>query len=139
MAGQKRGPKPKDRAASTPLEGKPDAHRHLDKVAKEQWKRVADLVDKAGLLSRLDTFALEQYVSLYSTWREAIDKVNAQGKVIVAPNGYSQQNPWYTIAVQCAKDMKWHLDRFGLNPVARAKLVIAEPDQVDPKWVDFQD
>lgn len=139
MVAQKRGPKPKDRSITTPLKGKPVVPKHLDKVAKEQWKRVVDLVEQAGLLSRLDTFALEQYVSLYATWREALDKVKVEGKVIVAINGYSQQNPWYTIAVQALKDMKWFLDRFGLTPVARAKLALAEPDEVDSKWDDFND
>jgi P27 family predicted phage terminase small subunit len=137
MVGLKRGPKPKDRSLSTPLKGKPAAPKHLDKVAKDQWKKVADLVEQAGLLSRLDVFALEQYVSLYATWREASEMVKKLGLVTKAPNGWQLKNPWYDIVVQSLKDMKYYLDKFGLTPAARAKLALAEPDEVDDKWADL--
>lgn len=130
----KTGPKPKDKKNTTPLKGIPDPPVHLDKVARSHWKKVARLIDDSGLLSEIDVFALEQYCDLYSTWRKAKEKVEVEGEVIIARNGYSQQNPWYVTKVQVMKDMKSFITMFGLSPAARSKLTPTEAEEIDPKW-----
>ena len=137
MADARRGPKGKDRAEGTPLRGEHDPPPHLDKVAADHWRAVAALIDEAGLLSRLDAPALALYCELYADYRHARDQVVEGGAVITAINGYRQKNPWYDIAVQCQKDMKYYLDKFGLTPAARSKLAIEEAPEVESKWDDF--
>jgi P27 family predicted phage terminase small subunit len=137
MADTRRGPKGKDKSASTPLRGVPEPPAHLGAIAAAHWREVAELIDQAGLLSEVDRFALEIYCQLYEDYRYARDQVVDAGKVITAPNGYRQQNPWYQIATQCQKDMKHYFDKFGLTPGARTKLAIEEPAEVDSKWEQF--
>jgi P27 family predicted phage terminase small subunit len=132
-----RGPKARDRA-STPAPGRPDAPSHLDPVAREFWTRVASLVESAGLISLIDAPSLEMFADLYSTYREARDKVKTGGKVITAVNGYKQINPWFHIQTQAQKDMKHYFDKFGLTPAARSKLAVEEAEPEDPKWTKFK-
>jgi P27 family predicted phage terminase small subunit len=110
----------------------PEQPKYLDKVGRDHWQSTVDLLDKAGNLSRIDRDALGVYCSLFSRWREAEANVKSEGAVITARNGYRQPNPWYTIAVQCQKDMKPFLEMFGMSPKARANLPQVDAIEDDP-------
>ena len=127
MAERKRGPKPK--FAPTPLRSAvPDPPGHLPLAGKERWHAVARLMERAGILSELDQFALEQYCAIYARWIEAQKELN-KGKVVVrGPRGGMNRNRWYEVARECQKDMKFFLDRFGLTPASRTRLDVQDAD-----------
>ncbi|MBE7197466.1 MAG: phage terminase small subunit P27 family [Parafilimonas terrae] len=120
---RKRGPKPRDPAPSPAalvdnIPPPPD----LDAEGKKHWKEVTARLADAGFLADLDADALHLYCSLWSQRVAALKEVKTKGTVIKAPNGYMMANPWYTIAVQCQKDMRPYLDMFGMSPKSRSKL-----------------
>lgn len=134
MAERKRGPKQKDRTP-TPLRCVAPPPGHLSLVAKEHWYEVTSLLDDAGLLSKLDRFALEIYCSVYARWIEAQKELAKEGASVVVkgPRGGFQENPWYAIAIQCQREMRTYLDRFGLTPEARSKLKVIDAED-SGKW-----
>lgn len=145
---KKRGPKPSANPLGTVLPGKVEPPAHLSTQAKRHWKEVVDLIDEAGLASRLDRDALTIYCTHWARWREAElviagdfedDPARPKGEVIKASNGYLQPSPWYVVATNAMKDMRTFLDRFGLTPMARSKLKLTEPeDDGGGKWADVE-
>ena len=114
---RKRGPKPRDPAPpiAAPVESLPPP-ADLDAEGKKHWREITARLVAAGLLADLDADALHLYCSLWSQRQTALKEVKKNGTVIRAPNGYQMANPWYTISVQCLKDMRPYLDMFGMSP-----------------------
>jgi P27 family predicted phage terminase small subunit len=140
---QPRGPKPKPKVAPpTPLKGAPEPPASLDAAVRKHWKALTGLLEEAGQLSRLDEDGLLLYLTLWSRWRKAEREIarpaeDGGGEVIVARNGYAQPSPWYTISVQCMRDMKAYLAEFGLSPKARSKLTVNPTEEVGDQWSEF--
>lgn len=110
----------------------------LSPEAAAHWDQLTGLLSDAGTLSSLDADALTLYIALWDRYRKAEEMIALEGPVITAKNGYEQPSPWYTISVQCLKDLKSFLTVFGLTPMARSKLKLPEAEPIDPKWKDFE-
>ncbi len=107
---------------------------HLDTVAKKEWKRLAPVVFKAGLLTDGDLAAFGSYCAAYSSWYMA--EKNLQAKLSENNNsmtfetekGYQQQIPEIGIANQARLNMVKIAREFGLTPSSRAGISTAEKD-----------
>jgi P27 family predicted phage terminase small subunit len=103
--------------------GIPTCPRHLDKCAREEWKRVSTQLIKLGLLTNIDKVVLEIYCSSYSRYREAERQIAAFGLVIKAgKSGYPIPNPYVGIANVAQETCRKCCVEFGMTPSSRSKV-----------------
>ena len=96
--------------------------RFLNDEGRAEWRRVIKLLIKAGLYSELDRTILAIYCSEYGAWREAMDKIEVEGKVLTTDKGYRYPNPLQTIAERARTAAQSALQQFGLSPSSRSKV-----------------
>lgn len=126
------GPKTKPKPDPIILATLPDPPKYLDPIARKHWREVCGAMNAAGNLAHADVDAIACYCTLFERWREAEQNVKEEGAVIVAPNGYSQKNPWLLIAWETIKDMRQYQIQFGLTPKSRGKVEVpktASPEE----------
>lgn len=111
--------------------------KYLDNRTKRHWRKVSRELHRCGLLTEIDYTALEMYCKAYSMWREAIDKIEEIGLVVVSKNKTVYQNPYVGIANKQFENMRKMMLEFGMTPSARAGLS-AEPP-LDGQTADEED
>ena len=87
-----RGSEPK------PLATQPSCPAHLSPTAKAEWKRLAQTLNRVGLLTQADRAALAAYCQAYGRWVEAERKLAETPTLLKTPAGYVQPSPWLGIA-----------------------------------------
>jgi P27 family predicted phage terminase small subunit len=105
--------------------GEPPAH--LNEYAKQEWARVAPILEKRGLISEEEAAALALYCQAYGRWQQAELKITelagtGDGLIVKAPSGYPIQNPYLAIANKAMEQCYQYLQQFGLSPSARARI-----------------
>jgi P27 family predicted phage terminase small subunit len=104
--------------------GRPDCPEHLDAIAREEWDRVAPLLEEMGILGSIDRAALAGYCSAYSVWVRAEAKMGKSGRlVIVGATGALVANPYIRIATQALDQMRKFMVEFGMTPSSRSRIV----------------
>ena len=99
----------------------------LDAAAKREWRRLAPILVRHGLLTELDVDALTAYCAAWVTWRGATDKMRTFGIVIQTKTGFPIQSPYVPIANRAMAIMKGLMAEFGMTPSSRS-WVSATPD-----------
>jgi P27 family predicted phage terminase small subunit len=117
--------------------GTPTCPKHLDKVARAEWRRVESELAASGLLTTVDRAALAAYCSAWSRWVNAEESIQKFGAVIKSPkSGFPIQNPYVGIANTAMDQMRKFLVEFGMTPSSRSRVHAADaPTSADP----FQD
>ena len=93
----------------------------LDRVAKVEWRRLAPLLAKNGLLSELDLDALAAYCVVFTAWRRA-ERQASRRAVVIGPNGFVMASPYVAMAARALATMRSLLNDFGMTPSARARV-----------------
>lgn len=90
--------------------------------ARAEWKRLAPIVHKLGLLSDLDRAPFAAYCISYGRWRDAEKALRGQDLVVTTATGALIQNPLLGIANRAMREMVRHAVEFGFTPSARARV-----------------
>lgn len=111
--------------------GEPPAH--LNDYAKLEWRRIAPILEKRGLISEEEAAALALYCQAYGRWQQAELKITelagtGDGLIVKAPSGYPIQNPYLAIANKAMEQCYQYLQQFGLSPSARARITGVQLD-----------
>ena len=94
-----------------------------NKIALNEWNRVAPILYDLGLLKINDTAALEAYCKCWSRYKEAEMQIDqAHSTIIKTPSGYVQQIPQVSIAHRYLKLAKDFMTEFGLTPSSRGRM-----------------
>lgn len=115
---------------------------HLDKQGKKEWKRLAPVVFKAGLLTDGDIAAFGAYCAAFSSWYQAEKNLQAKlsenncSMTFETDKGYQQQIPEIGIANQARLNMVKLAREFGLTPSSRAGIGAVEKDE-DSSIMEF--
>ena len=117
----------------------------LDAIAKKEWKRLAPVVFKAGMLTKADIAIFAAYCASYSQWVTAEKKIQARKPdkdtpvlTFTTDKGYEQQIPEIGIANAAKKQMLTLAREFGLTPSARANMnAAAETEKKTESIMDF--
>lgn len=115
--------------------GIPDPPAHLDRIAKKEWKRLAPVVFKAGLLTDGDIAAFGAYCTAFSSWYYAEKSLqatlseNSGSLTFETDKGYQQQIPEIGIVNQARLTMVKIAREFGLTPSARAGIPAVEKSE----------
>jgi P27 family predicted phage terminase small subunit len=102
----------------------PDCPPHLSEVAAEEWQRIAESLNKIGLLTQVDRTTMAAYCQCYGRWVEAEQKLKETPAILRMPSGYIQQSPWLTIANKQLELLVKYMAELGLTPASRSRLAI---------------
>lgn len=125
----KKEPKPKRVLPSCPA--------HLSDDAKVAWGRLVVLLDRMGVLTEADTFALERLCDCYADILACRELIERDGRTYttIDQNGNTlvKNNPAVNQLRAADAQFKSYLVEFGLTPAARTKLEVNNPDGDDKK------
>ena len=96
----------------------PTCPAHLSPTAKAEWKRLAQSLNKIGLLTQVDRAALAAYCQSYGRWVEAERKLAETPALLKTPAGYVQPSPWFAISSKQLELMAKFMVEIGLIPTA---------------------
>lgn len=99
----------------------------LEKLAKEEWRRIAPTIMSLGLLTVVDRSGLEGYCQAFARWRQAEQVLTKQGLCFKTPKGYVQQRPEVSIAQQYLHKMHSLAAEFGFTPASRTRVQGKKP------------
>jgi P27 family predicted phage terminase small subunit len=135
------GKRPLNKKEPKPPPGAPGCPTWLSLEAKAEWRRVVPIMDKLGLLSKVDRAALATYCESWATFVYAqrlvhkhgivirvVDEVTADGMTIITKTA---KNPAIQVARDAADKVRQFGTEFGLTPSARTRLEIPEADDGD--------
>lgn len=112
----RREPKPKPTT-------RPVCPRHLDEVAKNEWRRVVPELVQLGVLARIDTATLAAYCQNFSRWVAAERELEKHGGLTyVSDTGMIRKHPAVSIAHDAMTAMKGFAAEYGLTPASRARV-----------------
>ncbi|MFA5558762.1 MAG: phage terminase small subunit P27 family [Methanofastidiosum sp.] len=103
-----------------------------DKIAFNEWNRIAPELYKLGLLTIADKVSLEIYCSQYSIYRKALDEISKEGLVTTNIRKGNKANPQLAIAREAAKIIKAIAIEFGLTPSSRGRISLPNEVNEDP-------
>lgn len=102
----------------------PDCPSHLSDVAREEWHRIAESLNRIGLLTQVGRSTMAAYCQCYGRWVEAEQKLKETPSILRMPSGYVQQSPWLTISNKQLELMVKYMSELGLTPASRSRLAI---------------
>lgn len=122
------GKRPLNKKEPKPQQGIPECPPELAGAARDEWERIAPMLHKIGLLSKVDGAGLAMYCAIYARWLEAEAQIRKHGMLIKSPNGYPMQSPYLNIATQCIKQMRGYLQELGLSASSRSRIEVERED-----------
>ena len=109
--------------------GLPQCPSYLNGAARTEWRRVAPILARAGLLTTADRAVLTAYVSAWADLVEATKVITAEGHTY-KHRGVVKQRPEVSIAQKAREQLRQICAEFGLTPSSRSRLSL--PDKKNP-------
>lgn len=113
--------RPINKNEPVPPAGFPDMPKGMSADAKKEWKRIAPVLYDMGVLSTIDTAALEAYCECYARWRKA-ERELAKSSMVYMAKGYPILNPYLSIANKAMVEMRRFMQEFGITPASRSRI-----------------
>ncbi len=116
--------RPARHAGSTPhpTAGIPPCPKHLDAVARKEYRRVGKLLAETKTLTLVDMVGLACYAQAWSRLIEGETKLRETGLVIKSPAGFPCISPFLSVVRQATEELrKWSVE-LGMTPAGRAKI-----------------
>lgn len=119
----------------------------LNKEGKKEWKRIAPLLERLGLLTEADMANLAAYCRTYAEMVEAeqflekhgltyqIPKRDEEGKVVGL---YVQQWPQVSIVRRCQEEIRAYSALFGLSPSDRSRMSLPTERDDDDEFFAYR-
>jgi P27 family predicted phage terminase small subunit len=129
------GKRPINKKEPKPRREIPSCPAHLDDSGKVAWGRLSVLLDRMGVLTEADSFALERLADCYTDILECRKLIERDGRTYTAESmggKLIKANPAVNQLRAADSQFKSYLVEFGLTPAARSK-VHASPDDDDKK------
>jgi P27 family predicted phage terminase small subunit len=104
---------------------------YLSDLAKEYFMNVCKTLMEYGLLTGADLFLVVQLAQNLSINQEAYQNIKDGQAVQLSPNKYQTVTGWYSVFDKTSKKIMELSNQFGLNPSARAKFNIQQPEKPD--------
>ncbi len=99
----------------------PSCPKHLNAHAKAEWKRVAEELYQAGLLTQLDRGALAAYCGAYGRWVAVEIQLKAK-YLAVGSTGSYVVNPLVRAANVLRAQVVSFAAEFGMTPSSRSRV-----------------
>ena len=109
-----------------PLEIAPRCPPHLDKLARQEWKRIVPILLQMRILTEADGMCLANLCQAWSTLIQAQTKLTGMGILYQAHSGYIMQSPLLSIVNSCVDTITRLSREFGLTPASRVRLTVID-------------
>jgi P27 family predicted phage terminase small subunit len=121
-----------------PVPGRtPSPPDYLDERGAEIWLSLGRLLLDAGLLTKVDLYALGMFCSSASRWMDAEQKIKETGPVLKSKtSGNLYQNPYLHVANRSWDQMRRMFGHFGLTPAERSRLKVTVSEE-EPSLADM--
>ena len=120
-------PKPKREIPSCPA--------HLSDAGKVAWSHLSVMLDRIGVLTEADAYALERACACYAELLELQTLVDRDGMTYsttsTAGETVIKGNPAVAMLADADRRFKGYLVEFGLTPAARSKVKVDGSEQKD--------
>ena len=114
-----------------PTDGMPICPEWLMEDAKEEWYRLAEVMNKMGILSDVDQSAFAVYCQTWARWKEAQEHIDREGSTFETDSGQIKRNPWVAIANEWQAKLLSVCGEFGLTPSSRSRIVAANSKEAE--------
>jgi len=114
----------------------PSIPKHLDKIARKEWKNITQELDASGLLSNIDKAVLAEYCVAWSRWVQAEEQIKKTGYLMKTTNGNIITNPILWVANKAMEQVYKYATEFGMSPSARSRIHLEPKDSKD-EFEDF--
>ena len=105
----------------------------IDGDALAEWRRLAPLLHRLGLLTEIDEQALTSYCQTWARWKAAELQIRKHGMVLRGKGGFPVISPYVAVANRSLAHLKQLLAEFGMTPAARTRVKTeAGPAPEDP-------
>jgi P27 family predicted phage terminase small subunit len=94
----------------------------LTGAARREFRRLAKLLDGAGVLPQGDRAGLALIAQAWARWCEAEEKLAEKGAVVKSPSGFAQVNPWLSVSNKAHELLVKLCAEYGLTPASRPRL-----------------
>lgn len=129
----KKEPMPAKRIPSTPA--------HLTDEGQVAWGRLTVLLDRMGVLTDADGFALERLCDCYAEILALRELVDANGRTYETTSTQGdlviKANPAVAMLADVDRRFKSYLVEFGLTPAARSKVQIKDDEPKEDQFAEF--
>ena len=116
-------------AEPQPAAGIPAPPVELSALAREEWGRIAPILDRARVLTEADGAALALYCETFAQWVDTGRRVKRQGMLLPTAAGGLKLNPLVAVNSKARADAARLLAEFGLTPSSRTRVhVLPEPE-----------
>lgn len=137
-----RGKRSINKAEPKPQRTIPSPPDHLADVAKVAWGRMTVILDRMGVLTEADVFALERMTDVYAEILHHRERLKAEGWTQVVETGAGSQmiraNPSAALLADADRRFKGYLIEFGLTPAARTRVnASGEADKGEDKAAQY--
>ena len=119
------------------------APKYLSRVARQEWNRVAPLLEEQGVLQNIDQSLLASYCQMYGHWRASEDDISKNGLVITVSSqtrtGRTEKpvsNPAVANAIRFHRAMVATAVKFGINPLDRPRIEVPNDEDEDDGSID---
>ena len=120
--GRKHTHRPMNKNEPAPEAKAPPMPEGLDDVAKAEWKRMAPVLERLGVLTEIDHGMFEAMCLSYSDWVKYSKMAQDRPIVKSEKTGYIQVSPFITLADKSLKAYMKLAVEFGLTPSSRSRI-----------------
>lgn len=124
--------------------GRPTCPKTLSKPAKAIWRRLMPMLEKMGVLAKIDGGVIERYCVYFARWRECEEFIAKNGLTYTLKSEEQSQfvgrmkdglllvkfveYPQVKESHRLDRALKQFEDRLGLSPSARSRLVATQQE-----------
>lgn len=110
-----------------PDKGRPRCPQWLKGSAKAEWKKIVEMLDRMGILTKVDGNALARYCRLWQRWRDAEDFIAEHGDQYPVKDAKGNTVsfrlfPSARVAISLAVELRRLEQEFGLTPASRTRI-----------------
>lgn len=110
-----------------PDRGRPRCPAWLKGTAKSEWKKLVEMLDRMGILTKVDGNALSRYCRLWQRWRKAEDFIEEHGDQYPVKDKKGNTVsfrifPSARIATTLSAELRRLEQEFGLTPASRTRI-----------------
>ncbi|MBF4207501.1 phage terminase small subunit P27 family [Pseudomonas donghuensis] len=135
------GKRPINKNEPQPAKRIPSAPGHLSSEGQVAWGRLTVLLDRMGVLTEADGFALERLCDCYAEILALRDLVETQGRTYETTSTQGElvlkANPAVAMLADVDRRFKSYLVEFGLTPAARSKVQVKDDEPKEDQFAEF--
>lgn len=135
------GKRPINKNEPQPAKRIPSAPDHLSPDGQVAWGRLTVLLDRMGVLTEADGFALERLCDCYSEILALRDVIGEQGRTYETTSTQGElvlkANPAVAMLADVDRRFKSYLVEFGLTPAARSKVQVKDDEPKEDQFAEF--